>query len=106
MTRHNTFRTMIEVTAGMVNRRPLTKSTLDDPRDLSVQTPALFIAPGILMNSLTALLPPRPVGGSSLQSAAELEKVRDPGILDPRKYFGFMNWQKIFEINSRAFNAI
>ena len=68
--KYDTFRTRIEVTAGMVNRQPLTKSTSNDLRDLSVLAPTSFITPGIFMNSLTALLPPRPVGGSSLRSAA------------------------------------
>ena len=42
---------LLEVTAGMVNQCPLTKSTSDDPRDLSVLMPASFIASVVLEKS-------------------------------------------------------
>ena len=76
--KYYTFQTLLEVTTGVVNRRPLKKLTYDDPKDLSVLMPESFIALGIVEWFSSALLPPRPVGSSMLWSAAaEMQSLLD-----------------------------
>ena len=60
------FRTLVFITAGIVNRRPLTRSSTD-PKDLRALTPAQFILPTQDIAVSSSVLPAEPLSGSALR---------------------------------------
>merc|ERR1711954_232919 len=60
------FRTLVFITAGIINRRPLTRSSAD-PKDLRALTPAQFILPSHAVVGSSNILPAEPLTGSSLR---------------------------------------
>ena len=60
------FATALVEVERILNCRPLTYSS-SDIRDLSVITPANLLYPGVLMQTSTNVLPPRPLGGEPMR---------------------------------------
>ena len=62
------FDALCASTAGIMNRRPLTRAT-NDINEMTVLSPAHFIYPYNEINSSTNIVPPIPESGESLRSA-------------------------------------
>ena len=60
------FATALVEVERILNGRPLTYSS-SDIKDLSVITPANLLYPGVIMQSSTNILPPRPISGEPLR---------------------------------------
>ena len=60
------FRTLVFITAGIVNRRPLTRAS-SDSKDLRCLTPSQFILPSHTVIPSSRVLPAEPLSGSSLR---------------------------------------
>ena len=60
------FRTLVILAAGIVNRRPLTRSSMDSS-DTSALTPMHFICPNTVITPSSDTLPAAPFAGSALR---------------------------------------
>ena len=65
-----TFRTLVTVTAGIVNRRPLTRFS-EDPNDFRPLTPMDLLQPGAFIHSSNIVLPATPLTGSELRRSKD-----------------------------------
>ena len=64
------FRTLVIITAGIVNRRPLTRSS-SDPNDLRALTPLQFVLPCHTVIPSSNVLPAGPLSGSAMRRSQD-----------------------------------